>query len=216
MIGARPLTDNEVRRVLEEGFTGQFNHRNRSFFAIGVSTGFRASELLSLNMRDVMLRKYPKDYIKIPRRATKGAGTGRTMKLHKFAKDALQPWLDERLEETETQDLLDEPVFLSREKDTRTRQIRRITMQHSNIMLKKAFHRVGVYDSVSTHSLRKTFAKKAYEDAVRRFREGTVMIEPLMVVQKQLGHNMIQSTLSYLSFIGSDTDPKLFEFRKQD
>lgn len=197
---------------MREGFTGQFKHRNRSLFALGVSTGFRISELLALQMRDVMHRKYPRQYVKVPRRHTKGKTQGRTQQLQPFAQHSLQPWIDQRLQDEELATLLDQPVFISRERDTRTGQIKAITPQHAGHILRTAFNRCNITDSVSTHSMRKTFAKKIYQDALQKFKDDKIMIEPLRVVQQQLGHKTINSTLSYLSFFGVDVDPDLFNF----
>ena len=201
-----------MERVLSEGFTGKFKHRNRSLFAMGISTGFRISELLALEMRAVMHRKYPKQYVKIERRHTKGKTQGRTQQLQRFARKALQPWIDQRLDRTDLADLLDEPVFISRETDPRTGQIKPITPQHAGHILNEAFNRCNVTDSVGTHSMRKTFAHKVYKDAVAKFKRDEILLEPLRVCQQQLGHKTIQSTLSYLSFIGVDVDPELFDF----
>lgn len=212
MQGARPLTDEEVKRVLAEGFTGKFKHRNRSLFAIGISTGFRTCELLALVMRDVMHRKYPRQYVKVNRKHTKGKTQGRTQQLHPFAQEALQPWIDQRLADTDLADLLDQPVFISRERDTRTRQIKPISSNMAGKILAEAFNQANVTDSVSTHSMRKTFAKKIYYDAMNKFKQDQIMMEPLRVCQQQLGHKAIQSTLSYLSFIGIDVDPDLFNY----
>ena len=47
MKGTRPLDNDEIRRV-SAAFTGTYEVRNRSLFMLGVSTGGRISELLSL------------------------------------------------------------------------------------------------------------------------------------------------------------------------
>ena len=52
MRGTRPLNNGEIRRV-SAAFTGTFETRNRALFMIGVSTGGRISELLSLQIGDV-------------------------------------------------------------------------------------------------------------------------------------------------------------------
>ena len=52
MKGTRPLDNDEIRRV-SACFTGTFATRNRGLFMIGVSTGGRISELLSLTIGDV-------------------------------------------------------------------------------------------------------------------------------------------------------------------
>ena len=52
MKGTRPLDNDEIRRV-STCFTGTFATRNRGLFMLGVSTGGRISELLSLTIADV-------------------------------------------------------------------------------------------------------------------------------------------------------------------
>ena len=52
MKGTRPLDNDEIRRV-SACFTGTFATRNRGLFMVGVSTGGRISELLSLTIGDV-------------------------------------------------------------------------------------------------------------------------------------------------------------------
>ena len=52
MKGTRPLDNNEIRLV-SACFTGTFEERNRGLFMLGVSTGGRISELLSLKIGDV-------------------------------------------------------------------------------------------------------------------------------------------------------------------
>ena len=51
MKGTRPLDNDEIRRVLT-CFTGTFAVRNHGLFMLGVSTGGRISELLSLRVAD--------------------------------------------------------------------------------------------------------------------------------------------------------------------
>ena len=52
MKGTRPLDNNEIRLV-SVCFDGTFEVRNRGLFMLGVSTGGRISELLSLTIGDV-------------------------------------------------------------------------------------------------------------------------------------------------------------------
>ena len=52
MKGTRPLDNDEIRLV-SACFTGTFEVRNSGLFMLGVSTGGRISELLSLTIGDV-------------------------------------------------------------------------------------------------------------------------------------------------------------------
>ena len=49
MKGCRPLTDTEVE-LMQAGFGGRYATRDRALFLLGVESGFRISELLSLRM----------------------------------------------------------------------------------------------------------------------------------------------------------------------
>ena len=52
MKGTRPLVNDEIRRI-STCFTGTYGVRNRVLFMLGVSTGGRISELLSLQIGNV-------------------------------------------------------------------------------------------------------------------------------------------------------------------
>ena len=58
MKGTRPLDNTEIRSV-SACFTGTFEVRNRGLFMIGVSTGGRISELLSLQIGDLYQNRKP-------------------------------------------------------------------------------------------------------------------------------------------------------------
>lgn len=52
MKGARPLTDEEIRLVIES-FSGKYAVRNRCLFILGVNIGARVSKLTALKVGDV-------------------------------------------------------------------------------------------------------------------------------------------------------------------
>ena len=84
MKGTRPLDNDEIRRV-STCFTGTFQVRNRGLFMLGVSTGGRISELLSLTIGDVYQNRravtdmlFDKSIVKggeVSRAVTLGIGT---------------------------------------------------------------------------------------------------------------------------------------------
>ena len=59
MKGTRPLDNNEIRLV-SACFTGTFEARNRGLFMLGVSTGGRISELLSLTIGECLPESQPR------------------------------------------------------------------------------------------------------------------------------------------------------------
>jgi integrase len=52
MKGCRPLSEAEVT-LLRQSFGGRYARRDQALFLVGVKSGFRISELLSLRVGDV-------------------------------------------------------------------------------------------------------------------------------------------------------------------
>ena len=76
MTGSRPLTELEIQNIIQ-AFTGKYELRNRALFLLGLNTGARISELLSLNVEDVWRYNRPVDIIYFQKRHTKGKLVGR-------------------------------------------------------------------------------------------------------------------------------------------
>ena len=74
MKGTRPLDNDEIRRV-SAAFTGIFATRNRGVFMLGVSTGGRISELLSLRIGDVYQNGKPVSDLLYSKNIVKGGET---------------------------------------------------------------------------------------------------------------------------------------------
>jgi integrase len=83
------------------------------------------------------------------------------------------------------------PLFISRKHD-KNGNLKAISRQQAHDLLKALFAKIGEFGNVSTHTLRKTFAARIYEQTGK-----------LEIVQIALGHKSINSTISYLAF-GSD------------
>jgi site-specific recombinase XerC len=92
MAGCRALTDAEVQLV-SRSFGGRYAARDRALFLVGVWTGYRISELLSLQIGDVWQHGQVLDVISVARRHMKGKTTGRSIGLHREAQAAVAAWL---------------------------------------------------------------------------------------------------------------------------
>ena len=75
MQGCRPLTDDEINRVLN-ALEGTEAARDRLLFVMGINTGLRISELLSINVCNVWDGRKVRDRVRIQRRNTKGKKAG--------------------------------------------------------------------------------------------------------------------------------------------
>lgn len=188
MKGCRPLTDEETRRVVES-FQGRFEKRDRALFLLGVKSGFRISEILSLRLRDLIANDRILDRVSVERRNMKRKREGRTVLLHPEAKAALADWIDELLASGIDQD----ETFIFRSRNGHNRPIGRVQAYR---ILEAAFEANGMTGKLGTHSMRKTFANKVYEN----------LGGDLVKTQQALGHRSINSTVAYISFRQAEID----------
>lgn len=183
MKGARPLTDAEVAAVLRE-FRGTYRLRNAALFILGLKTGFRISELLSIKVKDVFAYGAVIDRVAVQRSAMKKKIEGRTVALHPEAREALRAWIAESSPTSG-----DSFLFVSRKGDNRA-----LSRNQAWAILTKAFKGAKLTGKLGCHATRKTFAAKVHERLGR----------DLVKTQRALGHRSPASTVAYLSFDEAD------------
>ena len=181
MKGTRPLNNDEIRRVCA-AFTGTFEVRNRGLFMLGVSTGGRISELLSLQIGDVYQNARPVTDLLFDKTIVKGKETSRTVPVNVDGRHAiadLVKWHRDRYRDVDDK----RPLFASRNKGGTVAMNR----QTAHDMLKEAFMSAGLNGKLATHSLRKSFAQRVYEQS-----------GDIYLVQELLGHKNVATTQKYL------------------
>ena len=181
MKGTRPLNNDEIRRV-SAAFTGTFEIRNRSLFMIGVSTGGRISELLSLRVGDVYQNGRPVTDLLFDKSIVKGKETSRTVPVNVDGRHAIADlvnWHRDRYRDVDE----NRPLFPSRNKGGRVA----LNRQTAHDMLKEAFMSAGLNGKLATHSLRKSFAQRVYDQS-----------GDIYLVQELLGHRSVATTQKYL------------------
>lgn len=188
MKGSRPLTRQQVKQVLS--VTDSI--REKTLLTLGFCTGYRFSELLSLTVGDVSTGGAVHSHVSVKASNTK-TKTGRSVLLNSDAKKALSnllQWLSAKgLTDKAT------PLFLSR-KRTATGENKAINRQQAHEIIKALFAKIGEFGNVSTHTMRKTFAKAIYDNVGGK----------IELVQIALGHKSINSTINYLMFNNDDVD----------
>lgn len=184
MLGCRPLSDAEFARVIN-AFTGTFATRNRALFVLGCCSGFRISELLSLRLKDVAPGGKLLGRIKVPRKNMKKKRTSRTAVLAPMARPFLQAWLDEMAAGSRA--AASTALFGSR-----NGAVKAISRIQAHRILRDAYARALIFGpdgTLSTHTMRKTFAAKMWD-----------YYGDIFAVQHALGHRSPASTVAYLSF----------------
>ena len=181
MKGTRPLDNDEIRRV-SGCFTGTYEVRNRGLFMLGVSTGGRISELLSLTLGDVYQNKKPVGDLLYSKSIVKGGEVSRAVPVNADGRrsiDELVNWHREHYGSIASK----LPLFPSRHKSGTVPMHR----QTAHAILKTAFMTAGLNGHIATHSLRKSFAQRLYD------KTGDIYL-----VQELLGHRNISTTQKYL------------------
>ena len=131
MKGTRPLDNDEIRLV-SACFTGVFEVRNRGLFMLGVSTGGRISELLSLTVGDVWQNQKPVTDLLFDKSIVKGGEVSRAVPVNTDglrAIDALVNWHRETYGTAQKK----RPLFPSRNGQGKQRMTRRAGSQRFEV-----------------------------------------------------------------------------------
>jgi integrase len=188
MRGCRPLTEPEVDAVLAH-MEGPGGARDRALFLLGIRSGFRISEILSLRLCDVVQAGQVVERVRVMRRHMKGKREGRTVLLHPAARAALSTWL----EELQSAGYMTADSFVFQSRRGPNQAIGRVQAWR---ILRRAFAWAGLTGNLGTHSMRKTFANRIYER----------LDGDLVKTAQALAHRSISSTASYLTFRESEID----------
>lgn len=190
MRGCRPLTGEERALVLA-GCRSDFSGRRlAALFALGCNTGFRISELLSLNLGDVTSFGSVSERVTVQRRNMKRKQDSRSVKINFAAAEALRAWFPElRAAGGITAET---PLFCSK-------NLKRLSRYQAYKELRAVLYRCGISGHTGTHCMRKSFAAEVYGAFMRQTAEGR-QVDPFRMTSKALGHRKITSTDEYLSF----------------
>jgi integrase len=186
MKGCRPLSDAEIA-LIRRSFGGVYANRDRALFILGLKSGFRISELLSLRVGDVFQHNRPVEHVTVRRAHMKQKTEGRTVPLHPDAKHALAVWI----QELQAVGRGTATAYLFPSRQGGNRPISRIQAWQ---ILTDAYRTNGLTGKLGTHAMRKTFANKVY----------TQLARDLVKTQRALGHRNMNFTVAYLSFCEDD------------
>lgn len=182
MAGMRKLTDEEYE-LIESYFSKRKNLRNLAMFSIQRWAGYRIREVLSLKLSDLYAPDGEvNERIYIKPKNMKGGKNPRAIPIHPRLKEALERYREVLL--SKAQFNLTYYAFKSRKGVNNP-----ISSVQAWRILKKAFTENGIYENVSTHSLRKTFCEKVYRSSGN----------DIVATQFVMGHKDPVTTLYYLA-----------------
>lgn len=195
MRGCRPLNRDEISRILDRLRGSRLALRDRCMVQMGLYTGFRISELLSLRVGDVLRDGRVLERVVVERKNMKGKRSSRDVKLNERAREALASWLpvlfDWRGGGADTY------LFQSTKGG-------RLTRRQAGRVIQRLARDLRLAPKVATHSFRKTFAGGIYDGGLNCWRPGEEL--PVRVVMKALGHRSVDATEKYLGLDVAQVD----------
>lgn len=185
MPGCRYLTDDEIRRILRMQCRDLKDSRDRLLFVLGITTGFRISELLSIKYKDVwdFDKLCVKCELKVDKQYMKGKKASRVIPIGDLLAKEIKEYILKSILKINRNSYL----FLGPYNPDKAISYR-AAIKALKILLTNAGINVEGNGRLGTHCLRKTFAKNV------RDLTGNDLVE----MQRCLGHKNINSTTSYV------------------
>lgn len=171
-----PIRDKQKIEEIKKVLRGS-NLRDYALFVLGINSGLRVSDLLSLTVGDVMDANG--NLIRIREHKTKKTND---FPLSRTAQKAIMEYLQTR------DGKRDEPLFLSRKGSALQRA-------QAYKVINDAARAVGIKDRIGTHTLRKTFGYHAYQAGY-----------DLTLIQRLLNHASPGVTLKYIGITQAQPD----------
>jgi integrase len=167
---------NEMKKLLRKQ-----SQRDLLFFILGINTGMRVSDLLSLKVSDVWNGTACKDFLYIPDPKTDGE---KSFYLNNSVRRELKQYLD-------NQNLQPEDYLFKSKKNNQP-----ITRQQAYRIINHAAKEVGVPGKIGTHTLRKTFGYHAYRKGIA-----------ISIIKAIYNHSTPTETLRYLGIQKEENNP---------
>lgn len=175
-----PLRDKKQIEILKIYLRSK-SIRNYLLFIIGVNSSLRIGDLLSLKLSDVWTGRKCKDYIEMHEQKT---GKYKKIRINESMEKAIKEFVREE------QPVMGDYLFKSRKGGNKP-----ISRQQAHNILSDAGDMCGMTESVSPHTLRKTWGYWAWQSGA----------SPVLIMEA-LNHSSIQITKRYLGILQEDLD----------
>lgn len=175
-----PIRDVEQLEEFKE-YLKDKSERDYLLFLMGITTGFRVSDLLMLKVRDV-----EGTHIKVMEQKTK-----------KMKRVIISPDLKKVLKEYLKDKKANDYLFLSK-KRTKSGKKQPITRVRAYQIFNEAADAIGIRDNIGTHTMRKTFGYHFYKQ-----------FGDVATLQRLFNHSSQATTLMYIGITQDDMDEKI-------
>jgi integrase len=195
MAGCTAFLVKDLTKLRETLISQGFSARDTALISVGLWTGFRISELLSLTLRDVVRDGEVVGHITVARKHIKRKRLSRTAILPDPGRRDLARWVAVLYARGQRAGC--QYVF------TATQQTNRpIHPSTAWRIINRAASAAGLSGRIGAHSLRKTYATMLLEQLLQAARTDTdghlSHVNAWRGVQQALGHDSLDSTIKYI------------------
>jgi integrase len=186
------ISKDQQAKVERELLRSANPYRDRCLFVLGIETGLRISELLSVRIGDVMdTSGRVREKLIIQKAHVKGKHKSRRISLSPYARDAIYDATKEAFSKlsSKTERHLFSPTFRAGS----------ISRRQAYCIISRALRAAGVTHTFGTHTMRKTRAERVAHCALRKHFDKATTTLPTVAVMRALGHSNLQTTERYLS-----------------
>ncbi len=193
------ISESEQQAVESVLLRSNMPRRNLAMFVLGVETGLRISELLSITIGDVIdTERRVKGTLAIQKGHCKGKVKARRVALSPRARDAIYGAVEEAfgLCKSHRDRHLFSPGY----------RLGAITRRQAYGIISSALREAGITHTHGTHTMRKTRAERVARCLERKHNAGETSTVSIMAVMHALGHADIKTTQRYLSKGAEEVD----------
>lgn len=167
-----------------------FGIRNYTLICFAFNCQLRGGDLLSLKLSNVI---HPITFEIVDEFIIKEEKTSKTgtVFVNDVMKNALKLYL--KTERQDYKNKLQEPLFLSRQIDEKTGELKAMSLRRYNQLFKEVKQYLNLDGKISTHSGRKSWARGIYDSAPNEEKQHV-----LVLISAMLNHSNIETTMIYL------------------
>lgn len=193
MRGCRPLTESEFDQLIE-ALRGPNRIRTRALLLLGLKTGFRVSELLSLKIGDLFVNGRPVKEVEVQRRNMKGGKAGRAQSRRLLLHPATHPFLIPQWEDLKRKGYWRPDCYFFQ---SRSRGNRPINRKQAWKDIVTTAREIGLEGRIGTHGpMRKTFTKRKLDYLTANWVPGKEV--PFITLQRLTGHKTQDALMHYI------------------
>lgn len=185
-MNVQPIRDKELVRAISKRLDDK-NPKYKIMFLIGIYTGLRISDILSLKIKDISTKIPGTDILKLKNRIkVKEKKTGKIKDI------PINQQLQKELSYYINREEIKNSVYLIPSRKSKYIE-KPITRQRAYVVLKEVSEEFNIDENIGTHTMRKTFGYHFYKD--------TADIATLMTI---LNHSSESITLRYIGIVQED------------